>query len=165
VKLTPISPVHVQDALRNNWREPDLAWIADPAIRWYMVDLPLDAVDTRDRAEWASTHEKAKVREFAAEMQAGERHQHPLLAVTTPHRQNAVLLDGHHRFDAASLILHRRTARAHLGVAPRITEEMLSFHDRQQHSGSSPQNKVAVTSARKWWLAYEPISAWSPHGT
>lgn len=79
-----------------------MRWI-DHAVVEGPVAVPIADVNTKDRDEWAATHEPAKVDRFKAKMAAGQMK--PILMTQGP-KGKKVIIDGHHRFTAAEKLGH-----------------------------------------------------------
>lgn len=79
-----------------------MRWL-DHAVVEGPVAVPISSVNTKDREEWAATHEPAKVASFKAKMAAGQMK--PILMVQPPKGQK-IIVDGHHRYTAAEGLGH-----------------------------------------------------------
>jgi ParB-like chromosome segregation protein Spo0J len=85
--------------LRKNFSKSDIKWLKEDSIHVERTKVSLQDVDDHDRQEWRATHEPGVVKDRRKEIEKGKKL--PLVAIDRPGRDNLMLADGHHHFEAA----------------------------------------------------------------
>jgi hypothetical protein len=127
-----------------------MKWL-DHAVVEGPVPVPIKDVSTKDRDEWAATHEPAKVERFKAKMAAGQMK--PILMVQPP-KGKKIIVDGHHRFTAGEKLGHTHVL-AYVAHVPKKTGAWDEMHSSQfvkegpASAGYEPHDVSAFTRVGK----------------
>lgn len=134
----PVESEHVKNQMRRNYPEKALGWI--DGARWLgPVRIPQDRIDYDDMDKWAASHQKARVKHFARQIEDDESHLHPVVAVQEPGENKIKVIDGHHRTLAYRKL--GQPVKAYVGFVDHDGGEWDETHAFQFHQGEDPANK------------------------
>lgn len=136
--------------LAHDFPVKSMNWL-DHAVVEGPVPVPIKDVNTKDRDEWAATHEPAKVASFKAKMASGRMK--PVLMVQPPKGQK-IIVDGHHRYTAAEELGHTHVLAfvAHVPTKKGPWDEMHSsqfVREGPTSTGYEPHDVSAFTRVGK----------------
>jgi hypothetical protein len=103
--------------LAKNFPPSAIAWVKDASSWSGPKMIPLDQVDTSDRAQWDASSEPDQLRQERKKLRkklAAGQQMKPAVLVKTPGSAKYVIADGHHRFLAA-LAEGQESFRAYVG--------------------------------------------------
>lgn len=103
-----------------------MGWL-DHAVVEGPIAVPVKDVNTKDRDEWAATHEPAKVDKFKDKMAAGKMK--PILMVQPP-KGKKIIVDGHHRYTAGEQLGHTHVL-AYVAHVPKKSGPWDEMHSSQ----------------------------------
>lgn len=104
-----------------------MQWL-DHAVVEGPVAVPIADINTKDRAEWAATHEPEKVAAIRARMAVGKMK--PILVTQAVKGGKKNIVDGHHRFTAAEQLGHTHVL-AYVAHVPRKKGPWAEMHASQ----------------------------------
>lgn len=113
------------------------------AIQWVLetpwqgpMRIPLEAIDTKDRAHWTASKEPQKVKLHQDLIQQGMSK--PVILGALPGHDKLIILDAHHRFLAYEAM--QQPPMCYVGhISPRNLEAAITAHSKQ-YSGQSKLN-------------------------
>lgn len=103
-----------------------MGWL-DHAVVEGPIAVPVNDVNTKDRDEWAATHEPAKIDHFKAKMASGQMK--PILMVQPP-KGKKIIVDGHHRYTAGEQLGHTHVL-AYVAHVPKKSGPWDEMHSSQ----------------------------------
>lgn len=112
-----------------------MSWL-DHAVVEGPVAVPIADVNTKDRDEWAASHEPEKVKLFRKKMAAGQMK--PILMTQPVKGGKKNIIDGHHRYVAAEELGHTHVL-AYVAHVPKKSGPWDEMHSSQyvKHSPTS----------------------------
>ena len=135
----PVEAEHVINQMRKNYPDKALGWMQ--AARWIgPVQIPVNRIDFDDIHKWAASHQQARVRVFARQIETGEAHTQPIVAVQEPGDDKIKVIDGHHRTLAYKQL--GRPVKAYVGFVDTDGGPWDQTHAFQFHQGADPANKT-----------------------
>ena len=119
-QLIPDFPGHAIDWVKHTH------WIGPVAV-------PLESIDTSNRANWTASHEPAKVKKHLELIKEGISK--PIILGKFPQHDKYIIIDAHHRFLAYEALGQKPIA--YIGtILPQDVEKALHAHSMQYTGGS-----------------------------
>ena len=120
--------IHAQ--LATDYPPEAIAWVK--AAHWKGPGrVPLDRINFANRAQWAASHDPAKVAVHKGRINAGI--EKPIILVRTPHSKKMDIIDGHHRGLGYREL--RRNPKAYVATVQAVNGPWDSMHASQREGG------------------------------
>jgi hypothetical protein len=126
----------VFDQLLADYPRSALGWVLKADWRG-PVEVPLRQIDFSNADTWRAAHEPEKVARFEKRIKRGK--QSPIILVRTPHGEQDIVVDGHHRSSAFRNL--GRPALAWVGQVHAEIGPWDTLHNQQLTSPSGPEPK------------------------